>query len=177
MQRQGSFEEASVFPFATRGRGDGSLLSTSREAFLDGDGQGGMRADLHPHVHSKIRQGIHRRNKLHRLPNAATPMGGDAIFTSMTLTTHRAEERHRFHPRREVRQFLGESVCRWLHHRMVEGMIHADETGEHIFGFQFNPNGFQGELGTGKRQGFRPIVGGDADGAIMPGQECKRFFF
>lgn len=65
-----------------------------------------MGADLQPHIHSKISQGIHRGDKLNRLSDAVPPMNGVAVFAGAPPAAHRAEERGGFFLRLEICQGL-----------------------------------------------------------------------
>ncbi len=134
-----------------------------------------MRAELEPHVHAEVGERGHGGRKLHRLPNAATPMLGGAGFARATRAGDRAEKWDASRPRREVGQCGFEGLRGRLHERMVKRMIDADKAHEDVLRLQFGGDGLERRTRSGERERARAIERRDAHGAVVTQDEVAGF--
>ena len=123
-------EHGFVLTFAPRRGDDGVLVAARRQAFLDRNHKGGMRADFQPYIHAEISQRTDRRRELHRLPDSASPMRGVALSAGMPSARHRAEKRNVFFLGREIGERCLQRLGSGLHQGVVERVIHTHEPRE-----------------------------------------------
>ena len=136
MEIVGRLDHRFLLALAAGGRNNLGLLPFAREAFLNGNGQRGVRAEFQPDIHAVLRHRVDRFDETHGLTDPAPPVGRDTVLPATTLSGHRAEKRNRPVAWLQVGQPLLHGVGCRLHHGVVEGMADPDEAGEHAGRFQ-----------------------------------------
>src|SRR5271166_3104419 len=127
MQLHRGFEHGFKLAITSCRRDDWLSAGASRDAFLNRMNQRGLRANLKPHVDTRIHHGLDRPGKLHRLPHPLSPMGGVALPTSALTAGDGAEKWHSPFLRGEILQRFFQGLGSRLHQRMMEWMVHPHE--------------------------------------------------
>src|SRR6187549_3583539 len=125
-----------------------------------------MRAYFQPYIDAEVRQLIDCCGKLHGLPHASPPVNGGAGFARATPAGDGAEERYRVGVWCEIGECFLEFLGRWLHQRVMKGMIDTDKPSEDSLRLHLGQHCFERNARTREGQRTWTVEGSNCDGAI-----------
>src|SRR3954454_17251582 len=97
MQVHRGLEDGIVLAFAPNGGNDHWFgVASAGKTFSDRMCKGGMGAELQQNINAEICDGVDCRRKLHRLPNAASPVSCVSSISRNPISRDSAEKRNAF---------------------------------------------------------------------------------